>query len=61
MATNFGAKFANQPSFGTLAFLSGLKYSNICKRIAPIISLHRVQIWCNLVHWHRRLWQLATF
>jgi len=33
MATNFGAKFADHPSFGTLAFRNGLKYRNIDKRI----------------------------
>jgi len=28
MATNFRAKLANQPSFGTLAFRNGLEYRN---------------------------------
>jgi len=29
MTTNFGAKFADQQLFGTLAFQNGLKYCNI--------------------------------
>jgi len=33
MATNSEAKFADQPSFGKLAFPNGLKYRNTDERI----------------------------
>ena len=32
IATNFAAKFADQPSFGTMAFRNGLKYRNTNER-----------------------------
>jgi len=46
MANNFGAKFADQSIFGTLAFRNGLIYRNIDEWIGSAdISLHRVKIW----------------
>jgi len=44
METNFGAKFADQLSFGTLASQNGLKYHNIDERIGSANYLYIVYI-----------------